>query len=101
MALTGIKLSKLRVDGGASANSFLMQFQSDQLGVSLERHLNLDSTALGAAYLAGLGVGFWDSLEELKELNPLDASFQPKPVDPEEYNRWKQAVKATIGFIGK
>lgn len=101
MALTGIKLSKLRVDGGASANSFLMQFQSDQLGVSLEKHLNLDSTALGAAYLAGLGVGFWDSLEELKELNPLDASFQPKPVDPEEYNRWKQAVKATIGFIGK
>ena len=101
MALTGIKLSKLKVDGGASANSFLMQFQSDQLGVSLERPLNLDSTALGAAYLAGLGVGFWNSLEELEELNPLDASFQPAPVGPEAYSRWKQAVKATIGFIGK
>jgi glycerol kinase len=100
MALTGIKLSKLKVDGGASANSFLMQFQSDQLAVPIERPVHLDSTALGAAYLAGIGVGFWSSLEELKELNPLDASFQPKPVDPEAYARWKQAVKATLGFAG-
>jgi glycerol kinase len=75
-----------------------MQFQSDQLGVSLERPLNLDSTALGAAYLAGLGVGFWDSLKALNELNPLDASFQPKPMGPEAYSRWKQAIKATISF---
>ena len=100
MALTGIKLSKLKVDGGASANSFLMQFQADQLAVPIERALHLDSTALGAAYLAGLGVGFWSSLEELKELNPLDASFQPEPVGPEAYDRWKQAVKATLGFVG-
>jgi glycerol kinase len=100
MALTGIKLSKLKVDGGASANSFLMQFQADQLAVPIERPVHLDSTALGAAYLAGLGVGFWSSLEELKELNPLDASFQPEPVGPEAYDRWKQAVKATLGFVG-
>jgi glycerol kinase len=100
MALTGIKLSKLKVDGGASANSFLMQFQSDQLAVPIERPVHLDSTALGAAYLAGLGVGFWSSLEELKELNPLDASFQPEPVSPEAYSRWKQAVQATLGFVG-
>jgi glycerol kinase len=77
-----------------------MQFQADQLAVPIERPVHLDSTALGAAYLAGIGVGFWSSLEELKELNPLDASFQPKPVDPEAYARWKQAVKATLGFVG-
>jgi glycerol kinase len=100
MSLTGIKLSKLRVDGGASANSFLMQFQSDQLAVPIERPVHLDSTALGAAYLAGLGVGFWSSLEELKKLNPVDASFQPEPVSTEAYGRWKQAVKATLGFVG-
>jgi glycerol kinase len=98
MALTGIKLSTLKVDGGASANSFLMQFQSDQLAVPIERPVHLDSTALGAAYLAGLGVGFWSSLEELKELNPVDASFQPEPVSPEAYSRWKKAVEATILF---
>ena len=100
MALTGIKLSTLKVDGGASANSFLMQFQSDQLAVPIERPVHLDSTALGAAYLAGLGVGFWSSLEELKELNPVDASFQPELVSPDAYSRWKQAVKATLGFVG-
>jgi glycerol kinase len=100
MSLTGIKLSKLRVDGGASANSFLMQFQSDQLAVPIERPVHLDSTALGAAYLAGLGVGFWSSLEELKKLNPVDASFQPEPVSTEAYGRWKHAVKATLGFVG-
>ena len=98
MSLTGIKLSKLKVDGGASANSFLMQFQSDQLAVPIQRPAHLDSTALGAAYLAGLGVGFWSSLEELKELNPVDASFQPEPVSPEAYSRWKRAVEATILF---
>lgn len=98
MSLTGIKLSKLKVDGGASANSFLMQLQSDQLAVPIERPVHLDSTALGAAYLAGLGVGFWSSLEQLKELNPVDASFQPKPVSLEAYSRWKRAVEATILF---
>jgi glycerol kinase len=75
-----------------------MQFQSDQLAVPIQRPAHLDSTALGAAYLAGLGVGFWSSLEELKELNPVDASFQPEPVSPEAYSRWKRAVEATILF---
>jgi glycerol kinase len=98
MALTGIRLSKLKVDGGASANNLLMQFQSDQLGVPLERPVNLDSTALGAAYLAGLGVGFWSSLEELLELNPVQASFHPEPVSSVAYDRWKRAVQATIDF---
>jgi glycerol kinase len=98
MGQTGIKLSKLRVDGGASANSLLMQFQSDLLEVPLQRPIHLDSTALGAAYLAGLGVGFWDSLEELKNLNPIEKHFEPKPLSPELFAIWKRAVAATISF---
>jgi len=101
MALTGIKLAKLRVDGGASANNLLMQFQADQLEVPLQRPTNLDSTALGAAYLAGLGVGFWGSLEELTNLNPIDATFSPEPTSTEGYARWKRAVQATIDFAKK
>jgi glycerol kinase len=98
MGQTGIKLSKLRVDGGASANSLLMQFQSDLLEVPLQRPIHLDSTALGAAYLAGLGVGFWDSLEELKNLNPIEKHFEHKPLSPELFANWERAVAATISF---
>jgi len=101
MARTGIKLAKLRVDGGASANNLLMQFQADQLQVSLQRPIDLDSTALGAAYLAGLGVGFWGSLEDLANLNPIEATFSPEPVRPELYDSWKQAVQVTIDFAKK
>jgi glycerol kinase len=77
-----------------------MQFQADQLEVPLERPANLDSTALGAAYLAGLGVGFWSTLAELADLNPVEKTFEPESCSPEAYARWKQAVKATIGFVG-
>ena len=101
MAKTGIKLAKLRVDGGASANNLLMQFQANQLQVSLERPINLDSTALGAAYLAGLGVGFWGSLEDLSNLNPIETTFRPEATSPEAYARWKQAVQVTIDFAKK
>ena len=98
MGQTGIKLSKLRVDGGASANALLMQFQSDLLEVPLQRPIHLDSTALGTAYLAGLGVGFWSSLEELKNLNPIEKHFEPGPISPELFANWKKAVAATISF---
>jgi len=101
MGRTGIKLDKLRVDGGASANNLLMQLQANQLEVPLQRPINLDSTALGAAYLAGLGVGFWGSLEELANLNPVEATFSPEAISPEGYNRWKRAVQATIDFAKK
>lgn len=98
MGQTGIKLSKLRVDGGASANALLMQFQADLLQVPLQRPIHLDSTALGAAYLAGLGVGFWKSLDELKNLNPIEAIFEPGPTKHDEFAHWKKAVAATISF---
>lgn len=101
MASTGIKLSHLRVDGGASENNLLLQIQADQLNVRIERPVNIDSTALGAAYLAGLGVGIWKSLEELRELNPIQVSFN-KQVDAEMgYSAWKRAVQATIAFSEK
>ena len=101
MASTGIKLSHLRVDGGASENNLLLQIQADQLGVRIERPINIDSTALGAAYLAGLGVGIWKSLEELRELNPIDVSFTKQSDSEAGYMAWKRAVQATIAFSEK
>jgi glycerol kinase len=101
MASTGIKLSHLRVDGGAAENNLLLQIQADQLGVRIERPVNIDSTALGAAYLAGLGVGIWKSLEELKELNPIEVSFTKQNDSEAGYSAWKRAVQATIAFTEK
>jgi glycerol kinase len=75
-----------------------MQFQSDLLEVPLQRPIHLDSTALGAAYLAGLGVGYWKSLEDLKNLNPIEKHFEPGPASPELFAYWKRAVSATISF---
>jgi glycerol kinase len=98
MATTGVKLNSLRVDGGASANDLLIQIQADQLQVPIERPSNLDSTALGAAYLAGLGISYWKDLETLRGLNPVETSFTPENTSPEPYKRWKQAVQATIAF---
>ena len=101
MASTGIKLSHLRVDGGAAENNLLLQVQADQLDVRIERPVNIDSTALGAAYLAGLGIGIWKSLEELKELNPIEVSFTKQNDSEAGYSAWKRAVQATIAFTEK
>jgi len=101
MASTGIRLTHLRVDGGASENNLLLQIQADQLGVIIERPVNIDSTALGAAYLAGLGMGVWKNLEELKELNPIEASFTKQSDSEAGYEAWKRAVQATIAFTEK
>ncbi len=96
-----IKLTKLRVDGGATANNFLMQFQSDILGVPVERPQVLETTALGAAYLAGLAVGFWKDQTEIASHWKLDLSFTPK-IDATEanalYSGWQKAVRATQAF---
>jgi glycerol kinase len=98
MATTGVSLNSLRVDGGASANNLLIQIQADELQVPIERPSNLDSTALGAAYLAGLGIGYWKDLDTLSSLNPVETSFVPHSTSPEPYARWKRAVEATIAF---
>lgn len=93
---SGIKLSALRVDGGAVANNFLMQFQADVLNTEVHRPKVTEVTALGAAYLAGLAVGFWGSLDELANKAVIDKSFIPHN-DEEKRNRryqgWKRAVR--------
>lgn len=97
MTETGVKLTSLRVDGGASANNLLMQIQADLLQISIERAAQLESTAIGAAYLAGLGTGAW-SISDIQELSVIDSRFEPALVLDESYNRWKKAVAATIEF---
>ncbi|MBH8599738.1 MULTISPECIES: glycerol kinase GlpK [unclassified Thermoactinomyces] len=98
---SGIRLKKLRVDGGATANGFLMQFQSDVLGVPVERPIVLETTALGAAYLAGLAVGFWNNKQEIADHWAIDRTFNVKMDDNSRnklYNGWVKAVEATRAF---
>lgn len=99
-----IKMATLRVDGGAVANDFLMQFQSDLLDTEVERPEVIETTALGSAYLAGLAVGFWKSTDELKRVSDTDTVFKPK-MDKQEreelYEGWQMAVKATQTFKPK
>ncbi|NBW73034.1 MAG: glycerol kinase [Microbacteriaceae bacterium] len=99
MAETGVRLAGLRVDGGASANNLLMQIQSDLLQIPIERPKQVESTALGAAYLAGLGIGLW-TMNDLLGLNPVDAKFEPQSQMDSQYKIWKKAVAATIDFAG-
>lgn len=92
---SGIRLSSLRVDGGAVANNFLMQFQADILGAHVERPQIREVTAQGAAYLAGLAVGFWQDLDELKNTLVVERDFKPSIETVERnvrYNGWKKAV---------
>ena len=81
IADTGLEIQELRVDGGASRSDFLMQFQSDIMGRSLRRPMIRETTALGAAYLAGLATGAWDSLQQIKELWAIDKVYTPS-MDP-------------------
>ncbi|WP_100752905.1 glycerol kinase GlpK [Vibrio salilacus] len=93
---SGIKLANLRVDGGAVANNFLMQFQSDVLDTEVHRPEVTEVTALGAAYLAGLAVGYWNNIDELKGKAVLDRSFLPHHDEEKRsrrYKGWKRAVK--------
>ena len=96
---SGAPLSLLNVDGGASRNNFLMQFQSVVLGCELHRPQNPETTALGAAYLAGLAVGFWKDTDALKALRSSDDVFMPK-MSRERVNQlldgWKDAVRKTV-----
>ncbi|MEG1365252.1 MAG: FGGY-family carbohydrate kinase, partial [Cetobacterium sp.] len=94
-----IKLKSLKVDGGASANNFLMQFQSDIIGTIVDRPSIVETTALGAAYLAGIAVGFWESKEEIRTKWCLDKKFEPSMCEDgraEKYKGWKKAVKRSL-----
>ncbi|MBB6176833.1 glycerol kinase [Anoxybacillus tengchongensis] len=97
----GITLKTLRVDGGAVKNNFLMQFQSDILGVPVERPVVNETTALGAAYLAGLAIGYWESREEIAKQWNIDRAFEPKMEEDTQqrlYDGWKKAVRAAQMF---
>ncbi len=98
---SGIELKTLRVDGGAVKNNFLMKFQSDILNVPVDRPVVDETTALGAAYLAGLAVGFWNSQEEIAKQWAIDQQFNPEMTEKSRdslYEGWRKAVKAAMAF---
>lgn len=96
-----IKLSTLKVDGGASANNFLMQFQSDILNTKVRRPRCVETTAMGAAYLAGLAVGYWKDKEDVIKNWNVDREFEPAMEETERNEKisgWKKAVKCSFGW---
>ena len=96
-----MKIKELRVDGGATINDRLMQFQCDILDTDVIRPRITETTALGAAYLAGLAVGFWDSVESIQQQWQVDKKFTPIMVDSQRHNLlsgWQRAVTASIAW---
>lgn len=98
---SGMPITSMRVDGGAANNNFLMQFQSDILDLNIKRPKVSETTALGAAYLAGLATGYWESIDEIRENWQLDTEYDPHMSAEERdalYDGWKKAVAATRTF---
>lgn len=98
---SGFEVRKMRVDGGAVSNAFLMRFQSDILDIPVERPVIRETTALGAAFLAGLAVGYWQDRDELCHTWSLDQCFQPAMQEDERtklYQGWKKAIQAAMAF---
>ncbi len=99
---SGVELTSLRVDGGMVFNELLMQFQADQLGVPVVRPLVAETTALGAAYAAGLAVGFWDGFDDLRINWGLDQEWHPADTGLQRdqlYSQWKKAVARTLDWV--
>jgi glycerol kinase len=95
-------LRELRVDGGASRNNFLMQFQADLLGVPVIRPAVTETTALGAAYLAGIAVGFWTSTQEISARWRVDRRFEPamsRESAAARMHEWSRAVERSLGWV--
>ena len=98
---SGIKLNALKVDGGACKNNFLMQFQSDIINAPVHRPVCVETTAMGASYLAGLAVGFWSSKDDVIKNWAIDKEFHPEMTDEaraEKIKGWKKAVNTTLGW---
>jgi glycerol kinase len=92
---SGIQIKELRVDGGATKNNFLLQFQADILKADVVRPEVTEVTAIGAAYLAGLAVGYWENVEEIQKQWKIDRRFQPASDDKEGLIKgWYRAIKA-------
>jgi len=101
---SGITLKSLKVDGGAVANNFLMQFQSDILGVPVDRPKVIETTALGAAYLAGLAVGYWKDKDDIAAKWQIDRTFKPEMESETRdnlYKGWKKAVERALNWEDK
>jgi len=96
---SNIKLNQLKVDGGASRNNYMMQFQSDLLNTKVVRPQNIETTSTGVAYLAGLAVGYWEDVKEIKDLWKVEREFTPQATKEEiekAKNMWKEAIKRTL-----
>ena len=97
----GVRLNVLKVDGGASANNMLMKFQADIAGIRAERPKCIETTALGAAYLAGLAVGYWSSKEEIRKNWNLGRTFEPTMEETERaklLKGWHRAVRCALAW---
>ena len=93
----GVKLAELKVDGGASRNNLMMQFQADILGTAVIRPEVTETTAMGACYLAGLAVGYWGSLDEIRKQWKAERTFTPSGADVTAAKvGWKDAISRTI-----
>ncbi len=98
---SGIELASLKVDGGASANDYLMQTQADIIGAPVNRPKCVETTAMGAAYLAGLAVGYWENKEDVLRNWAIDRTFTPQITDAERDTRikgWTRAVKCSYSW---
>jgi glycerol kinase len=99
---SGKATQELRVDGGATANNFLMQFQADLLDCEIKRPKIIETTAIGAAFLAGLAVGFWKNQEELQQLWEADQSFKPEMTSEKRdqlIHFWHKAVERSKNWV--
>ncbi|NLW48498.1 MAG: hypothetical protein GXY86_14340 [Firmicutes bacterium] len=99
---TKIKPETLMVDGGAAANNFLLQFQADICNLVIQRNECLELTGIGAGFIAGLGVGFWDSPRELEGLVKIERSFEPEISGDERmklWQGWRKAVERAKGWV--
>ena len=99
---SGVKLSQLKVDGGASANNFLLQTQADIINATVARPSCVETTAMGAAFLAGLAVGYWNSRDELRTIISVDKVYKPEISDEEREKKlggWKKAVERSFDWV--
>ena len=96
----GRPMTGLKVDGGMARNDWFLKAQADVLGLPVLRAAHSESTALGAAFLAGLGAGVWSSPDELRATWRLDRRFEPRYDDGTAYARWKRAVELVVGWTG-
>jgi len=98
---SGVDITSIKVDGGAARNDFLMQFQADMLDAEVVRPINPEATSLGAAYLAGLAVGYWETPEDCFAGVEIDKTFKPEmPAEKRKalYAEWTKAVKRCMGW---